>query len=74
MVTYNKKERTLSITIDAIDMEQIPELQKAIIDLMAHYNYDQFGHMCHDTIYYSTMLLEGTFTNTEQLQKCFSEK
>lgn len=69
MITYNKEERKLSIEIEDVDIEQLNNIQKAIIDLMNNYNFDERGNSCQDTIYYANLLLEATFLNEDQLKK-----
>ena len=52
-----EKENNYSVTIEG-DESVKKQMSKAIIELMKHYKYDEFGSDAEKTMYYSLMLLE----------------
>lgn len=65
MVQVNTKKREISITMGG-DSSELVSMQRALIDLLQHYNFEDFGSAADGTFYYALSLLENLLPDFDQ--------
>lgn len=58
MVKVDDKLRNITIIMNG-DESTVHEAKKALIDLIQHYNYDEFGDSASETMFYGMELLKA---------------
>lgn len=65
MVQVNTKKREISIITDG-NSSDVVQMQRALIDLLQHYNFEDFGNAAEGTFYYALSLLENLLPDYDQ--------
>jgi len=65
MVQVNTKTREISIITDG-DSSDVVQMQRALIDLLQHYNFTEFGNGAGETFYFGLSLLESLLPDFDQ--------
>lgn len=72
MVTVNKKNRSISIELESCGVEQLVNMQAALIDLIGGYRYEDYGFGVTDTIASALELLTAILPSVEQQKLAFA--
>ena len=65
MVQVNNKNNEITIKVSG-DTSDLVQMQRALIDLLQHYDFKGFGRMADETYYYSLELLEALLPDYDQ--------
>jgi hypothetical protein len=71
MSLVTSKEREIRITVDG-DASNLVGMQQALIELMQHYNFKDFGSDAGDTMHYGMELLSALMPSEDQQVKGFN--
>ena len=68
----NEAKREIIIRLENYGAEELVDTQKALIDLIRHYNWNENGVYAQDTMFNATHLLEQLLPSPEQLRNGFN--
>jgi len=73
MVQVNTKTREISIIADG-DSSDVVQMQRALIDLLQHYNFKDFGNGADETFYFGLSLLESLLPDYDQQYRALTSE
>ena len=74
MVLMNKKNRSITIELESCDVEQLVNMQAALIDLIGGYRFEDFGTGAGETVSSALDLLTAILPSLEQQKKAFASE
>lgn len=74
MVQVNKSNRTVTVELESCDVEQLTNMQAAIIDLLKGYRYEDYGTGSAQTVDSALDLLTALLPSCEQQKRAFANE
>ncbi|MBR9775369.1 MAG: hypothetical protein GYB55_10280 [Cytophagales bacterium] len=59
MIRIDEQKNEVVITLPKTDRSEIAEIRKALLDLIAEYNFEDFGSSAQGTMYFTTRLIKA---------------
>jgi len=74
MITVNRKERSVTVVFENTDTEDIVNYQNALLKIIKHYQYSDYGADAENVFYNVLSLFEELTPNLEQQKKGFTDE